>query len=217
MAIENFVSDLYVRKMNGYKPPKTSRITIQPAFHGIWNRTWKNGSIVHIAPYFSYTEYAALDKREKYKHILDLIQSAILLLSDEYSWDKTVFENAYREVLRSNFKFKIDYPAKLSRDKNKIATLSVEKTETITSVYVNIRVKGANITKKLFDKKNAWWYDCIYLLAQHNKWFDTDRFGISYQKGKIQFWYSIEKNEIALFENGNQVDKINFGKFFLFN
>ena len=32
-SLENFISDLYVQKMNGYKPPKTSRITIQPATH----------------------------------------------------------------------------------------------------------------------------------------------------------------------------------------
>ena len=53
-SLKNFVSDLYVQKMYGYKPPKTSRITIQPAFHQIWNRTWKNGSIVSIAPFYSH-------------------------------------------------------------------------------------------------------------------------------------------------------------------
>ena len=36
VSLQNFVSDLYVQNMNGYKPPKTSRITIQPAFHEIW-------------------------------------------------------------------------------------------------------------------------------------------------------------------------------------
>ena len=45
VSLQNFVSDLYVQNMNGYKPPKTSRITIQTAFHDIWNRTWKNGSM----------------------------------------------------------------------------------------------------------------------------------------------------------------------------
>jgi hypothetical protein len=91
VSIENFVSDLYVVKMNGYKPPNTSRITIQPAFHDIWNRTWKIGSIVSIAPYFNYDEYSVLGTIGKYRYILDLIQSATIPLSEEYGWDKSVF------------------------------------------------------------------------------------------------------------------------------
>ena len=214
--LQNFVSDLYVQKMNGYKPPKTSRITIQPAYHDIWNRTWKNGSIVAIAPYYSHDEFSILEKRGKYKYILDLIQSATLPLSDEYGWDKAVFENAYQKVLESNFKFKIDTSPKLSRDKKKVARLVIEKTETITSVYVNIEVNGSAITKKLFDKENVWWYDCVYILARHNKWFDTNRFGISFRKGGLEIWYSIEKDKVALFDNGKLVTEIDFSKYFMF-
>lgn len=132
VSLQNYVSDLYVQKMYGYKPPKTSRITIQPAFHEIWKRTWKTGSIFDIAPYYSYDEYASFDKFGKYKYILDLIQTATLQLSDEYHWDKTVFEKAYKEVIDNNFKFKIDYPKKLSRDKSKSANLSIEKTAIIS-------------------------------------------------------------------------------------
>src|SRR5947209_11595226 len=89
-SLKNYVSDLYVQKMHGYKPAKTTRVTIQPAYHKIWNRTWKNGSIVSIAPFYSYDEYVSLDKKGKYKYILDVIQIATLQLSDEYGWDKTV-------------------------------------------------------------------------------------------------------------------------------
>ena len=217
VSLENFISDLYVQKMNGYKPPKTSRINLQPAFHTIWNRTWKNGSIVDIALYFSYDEYVGLDTKGKYKHILDLIQSATIPLSDEYGWDKAVFENAYKHILETNFKFKINYPTKQSRDKKKVANLIIEKTETVTSVYVSIECNGSSNTHKLFDKKNAWWYDCIYILARHDKWFDTDRFGIGYGKGKIEVWYSLENDKVQLFENGNQVTAIDFGKYFMFN
>lgn len=85
--------------MNGYKPPKTSRITIQPAYHEIWNRTWRNGSIVSIAPFFSHEEFSSLDKPGKYKYILDLIQTATTQLCDEYQWDKMIFKNAYKKTL----------------------------------------------------------------------------------------------------------------------
>jgi len=215
-SLQNFVSDLYMQKMNGYKPPKTTRITIQPAYHDIWNRTWKTGSIATIAPYFNYDEYSALDKRGKCKYILDLIQSATLALSDEYGWDKTVFENAYNEVLKNNFNFKIDYPPKQSRDKKKTAFLSIQKTEVTTSVFVNIETDGLTITRKLFDRENLWWYDCVYILARCNKWFDKDRFGIGYKKGLIDIWYSLEQDEVALFDNGIQVTEIDFKKYFLF-
>ena len=65
VSLQNFVSDWYVQNMDRYKPTKTSRITIQPAFHDIWNRTWKTGSIVAIAPFFILDTYLSLDKKGK--------------------------------------------------------------------------------------------------------------------------------------------------------
>jgi len=191
LAIENFVSDLYVRKMNGYKPPKTSRITIQPAFHETWKRTWKNGSIVTIAPFFSYDEYAILDKRGKYKYILDLIQIATLQLSDEYQWDKTVFENAYREVIQSDFDFKITYPPKMSRDKKKTGQVVIEKTEKTT--FLNLLFIIGNNTKrvKLFEKNNSFWYDIAYEMAKNSKWLDNNSFGVYSKKSEKFGYYSL--------------------------
>jgi hypothetical protein len=203
--------------MNGYKPPKTSRITIQPAYHDIWNRTWKTGSIVAIAPYFSHDEFSSLDKSEKHKYILDLIQTATTQLSDEYQWDRKVFENAYKKTLDSNFNFRIEYPTKQSKDRKKSAAFVVAKTETITSAYVDININGINTTIKLFDKRNSWWYDCVYYLARHNKWFDNDRFGIAYGKSKIDIWYSISENSVDLYDDGQKVKEIDFRKYFLFN
>ena len=217
VSLQNFVSDLYVQNMNGYKPPKTSRITIQPAFHEIWKRTWKTGSIVAIAPFFSLDKYLSFDKKGKMKYILDLIQNATLTLSNEYGWDKTVFENAYQQVLESDFVFKIASATKQSRDKKKLAKLIIEKTETITSVYINIQNGSSSITRKLFDKKNEWWYDCIYILARHTKWLDKESFGINYGKGKIEVLYSLEKDEVEFFEKGNRVRSIDFSKYFMFN
>ena len=216
VSLQNFVSDLYVQNMNGYKPPNISRITIQPAFHNIWNKTWKTGSIVAIAPFFSLDTYLSLDKKGKLKSTLDLIQSATLSLSEEYGWDKNIFKTAYKKVLESDFIFHIDCQIKQSRDKKTIANLIIEKTETITTVYVKIQNGSSLIIRKLFDKKNQYWYDCIYILARHNKWFDTDRFGIGYGKGKIDIWYSLDKDEIELFESGNRVAEIDFKKYFLF-
>lgn len=216
-SLINFVSDLYVQNMNGYKPPKTSRITIQPAYHDIWDRTWKNGSIVAISPFFSHDEFSSLTKSGKYKYILDLIQTATLQLSEEYQWDRAIFEAAYKRTLDSNFSFRIEYPNKQSKDRKKTGAFVITKTHTITSAYVEINVNGIITAKKLFDKNNSWWYDCVYYLAQYSRWFDNDRFGIGFRKAGIDIWYSLEEDVIKFYESGQQVTEINFRKYFAFN
>jgi hypothetical protein len=216
-ALVNFVCDLYVQNMNGYKPPNTTRITIQPAYHDVWNRTWKTGSIVAIAPFFSHDEFSILNKENKYKYILEIIQKATIQLSDEYQWDKTVFENAYNKTLDSNFKFRIEYPAKQSKDRKKRGVFVITKDEHVTSAYIEIFVNNTVLTKKLFDKPNSYWYDCIYYLAKHNIWFDNDRFGVGFGKKKIDIWYSIKNNEVELYESGQRVAEVDFGKYFIFN
>ena len=216
-SLLNFVSDLYVQNMNGYKPPKTRRITVQPAYYGIWNQPWKNGSIAHVAPFFSYDQFSSLDKQGKYMYILDIIQAATIELSAAYNWDKEVFENAYKSTLASNFNFRIEYPAKQSKDRKKSGAFIVTKTDTVTSVYAEIRINGIVMAKKLFEKKNAWWYDCVYVFARHYKWIDSDRFGIAYGNGKIEIWYSITTDTVSCYENGHAVPAINFANYFIFN
>ena len=79
----------------------------------------------------------------------------------------------------------------MSRDRKKTVNLCIDKNESTTSVYIDIASAGSTLRKKLFDKSNVFWYDCVYLLARHGKWFDSYRFGIGYNKGKIDVWYSI--------------------------
>jgi hypothetical protein len=139
---------------------------------------------------------------------------AMLQLSEEYNWDKSIFEKAYQKVVESKFAFSIDYPTKLSRDKKKVANLRIEKNETITSGYAMIHIDASTSKIKLFDKKNWWWYDGACLLAKHAKWLDTDKFGISYAKGALEIWYSIEQKDVSFLEFGAEVKKIDFGRFF---
>ena len=82
-------------------------------------------------------------------------------------------------------------------------------------MFVEIENKGSTVKVKLFDKKNWWWYDSIYYLTRFGKWFDSDKFGISFGKGKFDVWYSIDKNEVFCYEHGKQVETINFGIFFM--
>lgn len=216
-ALVNFVSDLYMQNMNGYKPPKTTRITIQPTYHDIWDKSWKTGSIVAIAPYFNSGTFSSLDKEGKYKVVLDLIQTATIQLSDQYHWDKTVFEKAYQKTLDDNFSFRVEYPGKLSRDRKKRGSYVILKTEFITSTYIEIYHCDTLITKKLFEKPNQFWYDYAYYLGSGCKWFDNDRFGVAFGKGKLEMWYSLLEDKVAFYQNGQPVQEVNFGEYFLFN
>jgi len=190
-ALKNYISDLYVQKMGGYKPPKTTRITIQPAYYGIWDRTWKNGSIVSIAPFYSHDKYVSLDKKGKYQYILDIIQVATLQLSEEYQWDRSVFEKAYKEIIESDFEFKIIYPPKMARDKKKIGQVVIEKTERITVLNLLFTIGNETKTIKLFENRNWFWYDVAYKLAKNSKWLDNNSFGVSLKNNEKFGYYSL--------------------------
>ena len=213
-SLHNFVSDLYVVKMHRYKPPKATRVCIQPGYFGIWEHTWKNGSIFSIACEFLRNKYESLDKRGKYRYILGMIQEAMIQLSNEHQWDKSVFERAYQEVIDCDFIFSIDFPKKMSRDRSRHANIRVEKTETLTFAYVIIETASSIKKIKLFEKRNNYWYDCVYPLAQHSKWIDLDKFGISFSKGGVEAFYSMEEDKVHLLQLGVPVHEIEFTKLF---
>ncbi|THU33015.1 hypothetical protein FAM09_26595 [Niastella caeni] len=196
ISLKNYVSDLYVQKMNGYKPPKTTRITIQPAYHNIWNRTWKNGSIVSIAPFYSHDEYVSLDRKGRYKYILDIIQTATIQLSDEYGWDRTVFEKAYIDIIECDFEFKIVYPAKMSRDKKRIGQVIIEKNEQTTTLNLLLKTGDSTKTVTLFKNRNWFCYDIAYEMAKNTKWLDNNTFGIFSKKSDKFGYYSIPDDVI---------------------
>ncbi|MEO8712453.1 MAG: hypothetical protein ABI405_10040 [Parafilimonas sp.] len=216
VALQNYISDLYIIKMHGYKPPNTTRVSIVPSYYKIWNRTWKNGSLISIAPEFIYEKYLTLNKKEKYNYVLDIIHTSMIQLSKEYKWETSIFERAYKEVLESNFKFKIDYPSKMSRDKKKSAWLCIEKTEMLTSLYVIFSIDEQRKTFKLFDKRNWWWYDSIYKLVKTGKWLDNDRFGICYKPFEFMVWCSIKDHKVTFEKAGLLYEQMNLDDLFKF-
>jgi hypothetical protein len=215
-SLQNYISDLYISKMHGYKPPQTTRVSIIPAYHKIWNRTWTHGSLKLIAPEFNYEKYLSLDKRGKYQYVLDIIHTSMIQLSEEYNWDMHVFEKAHREVLQSDFQFRIDYPLKTSRDKKHSARLYIEKTEVLTSLYAEFSIGESFKTAKFFDKRNWFWYDSIYRLVKTNKWFDNDRFGIYHKPLNWMVWYSLKDEKITFERENVQYDQMNIDDLFRF-
>jgi hypothetical protein len=215
-ALRNYISDLYIRKMHGYKPPNATRVSIDPSYYKIWDRTWKIGSIFSIAQEFIYEKYLSLDKEGKYKYVLDIIHTSMVQLSEEYNWDKTVFERAYKEVLENNFKFQIDYLPKLSRDKKTSAKLTLQKTDMVPSLYASFSTGNEEVFVKLLDKRNWWWYDSIYKLANSSKWFDNDRFGVYYKPYKWKVWYSLKYKKVTFEKDNVPFEQMNIDDLFKF-
>lgn len=213
-CLKNYVSDLYVQKMYGYKPPTTTRVTLQPSFYGIWNKTRKDGSLISMAPFYDREQYEAFDKRGKYKYILDIIHTSMLQLSEEYNWNKEVFENAYKEIIDNDFEFVVRYPPKKAKDKKKVAEIIIEKTESTTTVYVSMQMEGQCTKQKLFDKKNWYWYDEAYKMAKHSKWFDNNRFGIYIKNLNFAVWYSINDRKVSFEVNGTVQENYNLKRMF---
>ena len=213
-ALLNYISDLYQCKMFGYKPPNTSRVTIQPHYYGVWKEPVKSGSIVHIAPEFNYEKFQVLDQRGKYKCLLDLIQTSMLELSRHFNWDTSVFLRAYDEVTKNNYRFSIDYPSKISRDAKKSAYLRMEKSETITSLFVLIESEDQALKIKLLDKDNQWWNDPAYQWVKSNKWVDNDRFGIRSKEHDFSAWYSLGKARVEYEHHGKIKDASELKSFF---
>ena len=49
---------------------------------------------------------------------------------------------------------------------------------------------------KLFDKKNIWWYDCVYLLARYNKWLD--KYKLANLSGSVIHYLITRLNELLV-------------------
>ena len=197
ISLQNFICDLYKHYMNGYKPTNVTRVCMSPFYHEIWDRTWKNGSLISVAPYFNYEEFNKFDRENKLKYALEVIHVTMINLSEEYSWDKSVFENAYRQILQNDFKFEIEFPIKYSRDKKTQAGIFVKKTELTASIFINSRSDGESTQIKLFDKKNWGTYDSSHWICKHSKWFDNDKFGIYFKPKNWRVWYSFKDKSVT--------------------
>jgi hypothetical protein len=213
-SLINFVCDLYVQKMYGYKPPQATRVTLQPAFYNVWNRTWKNGSLFSIAPLFERDKYEAFDKAEKYRYILDIVHGSMVQLGGEYKWNTAVFESAYHEIINGDFTFIIEFDFKTSSDKKKKGRLVIEKTETASTAYAVIHSETNIVKAKLFEKRNWHSSDSIYEIAKHYKWIDKDRFGISIKALRFAVWYSLTDDNVLFEVKGEIIEDYDLKRMF---
>ena len=196
--LANYVSDLYVRCLHGYTPPKTSRVSILLSPDNKAQRSFKVGSIATIDQYFPAEKYRELSEDTKAAYVLDFIHNVMLHLSQVCEWDTAVFENAYQEVIARNLKFCFEYPFKASRDRKKRAQLIIEKTQWMTTLLARIECDDNTLIVKLHEHPNRWRYDPTDAAAKHGKWLDDNRFGLDTSSLNFKVWYSLQDEKVFI-------------------
>lgn len=173
---QNVVSDLYVQYLNGFKPPKTSRISVE--------LTDKNqirgyfGSILTVDAQFDKDNFWKLSDKKQNEAILETVHHVALLCADKYEWDKKVFNEAYRKVLQTDFKYKIEGKKKSSRDRTHKAAVQIEKDETCTTISAVFYDQSDNKLKTvelLRSFQHIMFYGGI---VKDYKWFSNSEFGL---------------------------------------
>jgi hypothetical protein len=96
--IQNKVSEKYVRLMNKYKPPKTTRISVELADDDYI--VMYTGSILCVKASFDKTAFNSLVQPiDQNLMILETLHRIAIMCAEKYGWDKTIFESAYNGTL----------------------------------------------------------------------------------------------------------------------
>ena len=94
----NYVSSLYHKCLHGYKPPRTSRISITLIPEQRLPRAWMAGSVAVMDEYAHAPTYDALPDPAKLRYLLERLHEAVGHLCRAFPWDEAVFEQAYQQV-----------------------------------------------------------------------------------------------------------------------
>ncbi len=149
------------------------------------------GAICSYDIEFDFAKYKAIEKKSvRYKFLLDSVHETILEIAKVLNWDKEVFIKSYDSILSDDFKFIKEYPTKMSSDKKTVGQITIEKTETKTILKLKIN-NGESIETKLIEKKNWFWFDSGYQLADKMKWIDKNNFGYKSKKTDKEVYYSL--------------------------
>lgn len=189
----NYISDFYHDRLNGYKPKKTGRICIHLGPNKNWDKPNYFGAICSYDNIIDENKYLSLSNKEKYRYILDLLHFTVSEIADIYNWEKSIFNNAYNQILESDFKFEKRYPEKKSNDRKHVGQVILTKTENTSTLSVLIKTEGLIRQEILLEKKNWYWYDSIYAFAKNCKWLDNSSFGL--YKNDKRCYFSIENNK----------------------
>ena len=186
------VTDLYVHFLNAYKPPKTSRVSVELGTDN--NSMFYFGSILRLYHPFDKDQFWQLPEIEQKREILEMAHKVALRCCNEYNWDKEVFEQAYQKVLAVNFRYEIELKKKLSPNRKQKACLVLEKNERcaiISSLFLNSSNERLNKVELFRLPQHEMFYGSI---IKKSRWFGID-FGISECEGELRITGNSESTE----------------------
>ena len=192
----NYICDFYHKMLNGYKPPRTSRICIQLGRDKKGSKPHYFGSICSIGNEIDEDRYMSLSKPDKYKYVLEILHQSTMELAEIYNWDKTVFQDAYDLIYRSDFRFSLSYTQKKSKDRKVMANVLIEKTEATTTLYLVFEIADTTKKIKLFENKNWFWWDIAYEMAKNSKWLNNHTFGVYSRRTDKCGYYSLLEDAV---------------------
>jgi hypothetical protein len=174
--MQNIVSDLYVQFLDGYKPPKTSRISVRLAEADDPGRHF--GSILSPTAEFDKERYWKLDAAAQKRMILDTVHRIARLCAAHFDWSIDPFNKAYQEVLDANFEYCLESKPKASRDRKHSATVRLQKNEShaiISAVFRDRDGKEKRVVELLRSFQHPMFYG---ELMRGYKWFNNHEFGL---------------------------------------
>lgn len=202
------IAELYVYYLENYKPPKTSRINI---FLGADNLSgYYFGSIFCVNYPFKEDEYWKAGEEEKNRILLDIIHSSSLLGVNEYSWDIAKFENAYRYVIKKNFRYSIENTRKYSKNKKYKGAIILDKNEKFATVSVGFFSSSDELIRKVELIKTRPEILFHHEIYKGSKWLDNNNFGYQNKSQEITIKASIEtgKSEIILNPKQSSLERL---------
>lgn len=202
----NYVSDLYHIKLEGYKPPKTSRICIhlnsqlhkpEPTFFG---------SICSCYTSIDEQRYMKLDHSDKLLYLLSIVHETVMNAGRKLGWDLSVFTKANQEILESQLKFENGYPWKQSANRKLKLRSVVRKNLERSFVYFEVSSGDCPTSEfMVLEKRNWFWFDSCYQIAKNSKWIDKTHFG--YKNSKSGKFAILDTSKLSLSTNIEYEDK----------
>lgn len=187
--VVNFVSRSYHRLLNGYKPPKTSRLGI----HFTINKDNESrpgtyfGSICSVMSYFDEDRYLELSGESRLRYILELLHASVLKAATQFCWRLDIFQQAYQHLLNNNLVYVKEFPVKTNRKKSHWAKVILKENLTHSSIYFEVSDKEKST---LFFAVNTR-VSFAEFYCEKAKWLTNDEFGISVPVDNHKVSYSL--------------------------
>jgi len=202
----NYIADFYHNCLNGYKPPKTGRITIMldsSSHHPNYGQPTNFGSICSIRNKFDGERYSLLTQEERYACLLDTIHESCMICARKLKWDQSLFKKAYFTVISNQFRYCKLFTEKQNRARTHKAQIVLEKNEKTSFLFSSVvnLLNGEKSKSLLQQSNNLYWYDPAYRLAKSAKWFNNRNFGVSTKIADIYF--SVSENCVIKKAKGN--------------